>query len=284
MTTTRATMLGRAVLVGCAAIAIASLATVLVALPGGAPTSADPGAPAVAWWIVLLPAVVGIALALALPRRAVAMPAIVTDARRLRASTAVLLACAVALPVLSGTLSLAGGEGYVLAKVALVMLVPGLAVAVLGGVRIHRVRGAWRWWAPAVVVVVWTLLSQVAPWNPVHDLSGVDPVLLVVAASATAVTAGLGEELLFRCWLQTRLEAALGAWPGIALASLAFALMHLGSHATGAPVLDVARVVVAQGSFGLLMGVLWWRHRNLVAIVAAHVVSNGWAVAAHLLG
>ena len=284
MTTTRATMLGRAVLVGCAAIAIASLATVLVALPGGAPTSADPGAPAVAWWIVLLPAVVGIALALALPRRAVAMPAIVTDARRLRASTAVLLACAVALPVLSGTLSLAGGEGYVLAKVALVMLVPGLAVAVLGGVRIHRARGAWRWWAPAIVVVAWTLLSQVAPWNPVHDLSGVDPVLLVVAASATAVTAGLGEELLFRCWLQTRLEAALGAWPGIALASLAFALMHLGSHATGAPVLDVARVVVAQGSFGLLMGVLWWRHRNLVAIVAAHVVSNGWAVAAHLLG
>jgi len=282
-TTSRPSLLGRATLVACATIGVAALAIVLVALPDGAPTSSDPGAPAVPWWVVLLPAAVGVALTLVVPRRPAAMPAVVADARRHRASTAALVACAVAFPLVVGLLELGGGEGYVLAKLVLLMLVPAVAVATLRGVRIAWARGRWRWWAPAVVVGVWVLLSQVAPWNPAHDLSGIDPTLLVVSATATAITAGLGEELFYRRWLQTRLEAGLGAWPGIALTSLAFALMHLGSHAAGEPVLDVARVVVSQGSFGLLMGVLWWRYRNLVAIVVAHLVVNGWDVAAHLL-
>jgi membrane protease YdiL (CAAX protease family) len=276
-------ILGRTVLVLCAALGVLALGIVLVAEPDGAPTSADPGAPSVPWWAVLLPAAVGIALTLTLPRRMPEQPAIVSAPARHWAATWILLVLAAAFPLAVGALGLARSEGYVLLKVVMLIALPAVVVGVLRGVRIDRVRDARRWWAPTVVVVVWVLLSQVAPWNPRPDLGGVDTSTLLVTAVATALTAGIGEELFYRRWLQTRLEASLGPAPGIALASLAFALMHLASHGTGAPVLDVARVVVAQGSFGLLLGILWWRHRNLPAIVVAHVVMNGWPVAEHLV-
>ncbi|SMG44048.1 Membrane protease YdiL, CAAX protease family [Agreia pratensis] len=279
---TMSTALGRVVLIACAVIAAASLATVAIALPQGAPTSSDPGAPVVPWWVVLVPAVVGIALTMVLPHRAPAQPSVVENRARHAAATWSLLALAIVFPLVSGVFDLGGGEGYVLAKLVLLIAVPALIVGVLRGVRLDRVRGAWRWWAAGVVVMVWTLLSQVAPWNPPTDLSGFDLTTLIVSATATAITAGLGEELFYRRWLQTRLEASLGAWAGIALASLVFALMHLGSHSTGEPVLDIARVVVAQGSFGFFLGVLWWKYRNLTAIVVAHVIVNGWPVAAEL--
>ncbi|KZC94179.1 abortive infection protein [Clavibacter tessellarius] len=276
-------ILGRTVLVLCAALGVLALGIVLVAVPDGAPTSSDAGAPSVPWWAVLLPAAVGIALTLTLPRRVLEQPAIVSEPARHRAATWILLALAAAFPLAVGALGLARSEGYVLLKALLLIALPAAVVGVLRGVRIDRVRDAQRWWAPIVVVVVWALLAQVAPWNPRPDLDGVDPATLLVTAVATALTAGIGEELFYRRWLQTRLEASLGPAPGIALASLVFALMHLASHGTGAPVLDVARVVVAQGSFGLLLGILWWRHRNLPAIIAAHVVMNGWPIAEHLV-
>ena len=274
---------GRGVLALCAVIALAALVVVLTVMPEGASVSSDPGAPVVPWWVVLLPPAVGIALTLAIPRCQIVMAAEVEDRGRFTASTAVLAGLAVAFPLLVGLLDLGGSEWYVLAKLVLFMVVPGVVVAVVRGVRIQRVRSAWRWWAPAAVILVWTLLSQVAPWNPRHDLSDVDPTMLVVSATATAITAGLGEELFYRRWLRTRLEAGLGAAPGIALAALAFALMHLGSHGSGEPLVDVARVIVAQGSFGVFVGVLWWRYRNLVAIVVAHLIVNGWQVVVHLV-
>jgi membrane protease YdiL (CAAX protease family) len=59
--------------------------------------------------------------------------------------------------------------------------------------------------------------------------------------------------------------------------------MHLGSHGTGDFLIDVARVIVIQGSFGLFLGIMWWRYRNLTANVIVHVFANGWAVGAALL-
>lgn len=271
---------GRALLVACAVAAALSLVAVLVLLPDGTPVSADPGAPAVPIWVTVLPSLVGVGLVLVLPWRPPPLPAVPVGRHRLVATTVVLLALALLFPLAGGALGLSD-ETYLLAKVVLLMVLPATVVLVLrGAVRIEAPPAAWRWWAPLVVVAVWTLLSEVAPWNPVHDLSGIDPVLLVVAATATAVTAGLGEELFYRRWLQTRLEALLGPWPGIAVSTVLFGLMHLASHGTGGLWLDVARVLVLQGSFGLFMGVLWWRYRNLWLNVAAHVIVNGWAVAA----
>lgn len=278
----RMTRLGRWVLLACAALWAASLIVVLVAIPEGAPTSADPGAPVVPHWASLLPPAVGILVALLLPLRPVAQPALPGHRGRLVASTVGLLALAAAFPIVASQ-PWVGGEEYVLAKAVLLVAVPAvLVLALRGAVRIERMRGAWRWWAPALAVAAWALL-QLGPWMPHVDLSGYDRETIIVAALATALTAGVGEELFYRRWLQTRLEALLGSWSGIALQAIAFGLMHLGSHTSGEPVVDVARVLVAQGSFGLLMGILWWRFRNLAAIIVAHLLINGWGVVVHLI-
>lgn len=267
-------------LTGCAIIGTVSLVTVLIAYPQGTPMSADPGAPAIPIWVILLPSLVGIALTLLLPWRPGSLPVRPARGDRLHVSTAVLVLLAVVFPAAVVVYGLRN-EDYVLAKAALLILIPAVVVAVLRpAVRIQVPREWWRWWAPAVVVIVWTLLSQVAPWNPRPDFSGIDPEVVIVGALATALTAGVGEELFYRRWLQTRLEAVLSPWAGIALTSLLFGLMHLGSHSTGEPLLDIARVVVAQGSFGLFLGVMWWRYRNLTMIIVAHIIVNGWHVVA----
>lgn len=275
---------------GCAVAAVvvalwvASLVTVLVAFPDGRAISSDEGAPSVPHWVVVLPAIVAIAMALWLPPRSPARPVSIERRGRLLVTTCILLALAALFPILS-LLGLLEGEAYVLGKLALFIVLPVvLVVSVRGAVRIDRAPALDRWLQPLAIVVVWTVLAKLAPWNPEHEFGAIDPLTLLIVASATAVTAGFGEELFYRRLLQTRLEAALGAPGGIALATLAFALMHVGSHGSGEPLLDIAQVVVAQGSFGALAGVLWWRYRNLAAIVALHVIANGWEPAAALLG
>lgn len=272
---------GSVVLAVTAAMAVASLIIVLAETPQGWPVSSDPGSPVIPLWVVLLPPAVGIVLSLLLPLRVPRLPVIAVDRRRLLATTTALIAIALAFPVVA---TYASSEVYALAKVLLFLLVPG--VVVLWGrdaVRIEAPRAAWRWWAPLIVVAVWTVLSQVAPWNPSADFGDVDPVLLIVVATSTAITAGVFEELFYRRWLQSRLEAVFGPWPGIALASLLFGLMHVGTHGSGSAMLDAAQVIIAQGSFGLFMGVLWWRYRNLLMNIAAHIIVNGWAVLVHFV-
>ena len=275
--------LGTAVLLACGALGAVSLATVLVALPSGAPVSRDPGAPTVPWWVTLLPAAAGIALTLLIPPRPAPQPAIGTSPARLASSLWALLAIAALFPVLVLALDIGGSPAYLLVKFLLITVAAAAVVAAVKGVRIDRASGTWRWWAPALVIVVWTALSQIAPWNPSASAPDVDPVYFAVAALLTALTAGVGEELFYRRWLQTRLEAALGAWPGIALTALLFALMHVGSHGSGDVLLDLARVVVVQGSFGLLVGIMWWRYRNLTAIIVVHLIVNGWGAVSLLL-
>lgn len=36
-------------------------------------------------------------------------------------------------------------------------------------------------------------------------------------------------------------------------------------------------------SFGLFLGVLWWRYRNLALIILTHLIVNGWGVALELI-
>lgn len=275
--------IGRAITVIGIALAAASLVIVVVALPEGASTSSDPGASTIPWWIILLPPLTGIALSLVLPWAPPAQPAVVLDRRRLRTSTLILLIIAVVFPVVVGIPGVAASGWYLLSKAALLTVAAGVVVALLRGIDIERAQGSWRWWAPAAIVGVWTVLGPAAPWAVPRDFSGIDPLDLLIIATLTALTAGVGEELFYRRWLQTRLEALLGPWPGIIIASCAFALMHLGSHGTGEPLIDIPRLLVTHGSFGLFMGILWWRYRNLSLVIVAHVLFNGWGVGAFFL-
>ncbi|HLS26019.1 MAG TPA: type II CAAX endopeptidase family protein [Beutenbergiaceae bacterium] len=274
---------GRFLLVVSIVLTVGSIATVMILLPEGTPISSDPGAPSVPMWAVLLPPAAGILLTLMLPWRPAPMPAEPVRRTRLLVTTGALVVFFAAF-TLTASLALLRDEDYIAGKFVLLMVLPAAVVLLVRhSVRFKTRPGPWRWWAPLVVAAVWFYLSQLAPWNPGSHFGAVDPAHLIVAAIATAITAGIGEELFFRRWLQTRLEAMLGAWAGIGVTSVLFGLMHLGSHGTGEPLLDVARVVAIQGSFGWFVGVMWWRYRNLVLIILVHLLSNGWGVIAHFI-
>lgn len=274
----RSPVAGHVIVVIGIVLAVVSLSIVFVALPEGAATSSDPGAVTIPWWAVLLPPLVGIILCLVVPWAPSSQPAVVRDFSRLRTSTILLVVIAVVFPILVGVPGVASSGWYLLAKVSLLTVAAGIVVAVFRGSDINRATGAWRWWAPVAVVAVWTALGPAAPWTAASDFSGFDPIDLLIISTLTALTAGVGEELFYRRWLQTQLEALAGPWPGIIIASFAFALMHLGSHGTGEPLIDIPRLIVTHGSFGLFMGILWWRYRNLALIILAHILYNGWAV------
>jgi membrane protease YdiL (CAAX protease family) len=89
------------------------------------------------------------------------------------------------------------------------------------------------------------------------------PVERVFAALAIGPVTALGEELLFRGFIQSRLEARWGAARAIAIASSLFALAHFDVH---------------QGIYALLAGVLYGgvaaRTRSTWPGVLAHATAN----------
>lgn len=247
--------------------------------------SSDAGAPVYPIWTLLLPSAAVIALALALPPRTPLPVSIVERGAALR-SALVLSGCAVTFMVIAALPGIAGGALFIVAKLLLLIIIPATAVSLLRpAIAFERAPGRSTAVVLVLLVVVWALLAKVAPWNPGGDFSRIDPVFLLVAALGTALSAGVGEELFYRRWLQPRLEAILGAWPGIALTALAFSLMHLGTHGSAdAPLLSIATAIVGQGSFGLMLGILWWRYRQLWPLIVIHVLANGWEVVPALLG
>ena len=88
-----------------------------------------------------------------------------------------------------------------------------------------------------------------------------------------ALAAGVGEEMLFRGALQAALSRWLGLWPGLAVTSLLFGLLH--------PI-SLAYVVMA-GLLGAYLGAVWIATGNLLTIIVAHALYDFLALMA-LLG
>ena len=99
-----------------------------------------------------------------------------------------------------------------------------------------------------------------------RSVAGMRGALLVLAAAVIGLAPGLGEELLFRGYIQTRLRQR---WPrllALAITSLLFGIIHLD------PI---------QGTFAMLMG-LWLgevtdRAGSIWPAVVAHTVNNAGA-------
>ncbi len=80
--------------------------------------------------------------------------------------------------------------------------------------------------------------------------------------AAVAAAAGIGEELLFRGFLQAAFEPGLGAWGALVAASLLFGLAHAVSFAYFA----MATV------FGAWLGWIWVLSGNLFVPITAHAL------------
>lgn len=279
------TKLGRILIWSAGALGVLALIVLLTLSPDGIRQSSDPGSPITPLWVVLVPPLVAIALTRSLPRSAPTLEPTVSNARAIRRSVTALLVCAVLFPLVIGLTEIYDSARYFLAKVVILVGIPAALVwRSRRNIKIAHPRLAWQWWAPIVVIAVWTILSQASPWITVPTFPGVDVTYLIAAAMLTALTAGVGEELFYRYWLQTRAEALLGRWGGIVLASFAFAIMHLGGNRQGNGLLvEIAAVIIVQGSFGIMLGYLWSKYRNLSLVIAAHIMANGYAVVAYLI-
>lgn len=88
---------------------------------------------------------------------------------------------------------------------------------------------------------------------------------------------GFSEEFLFRGALQTRLKQWISSDWALVLQAMVFAVWHLGADTQfmGGDILQGLALGIASHSiFGLAMGVIFQRTRNLIAPSIAHVVIN----------
>ncbi|UUV31298.1 CPBP family intramembrane metalloprotease [Amycolatopsis roodepoortensis] len=233
----------------------------------------------------LIPALAGILLVHGIPLHAPNLLPGVPNRRRLRKQAMALALIAFLWPLALFVVSAAGHQGLVrdiwaLAKPLVFLVLPLILLRTRGEPDPFRLtwwpRQTWRWLAPIPAVLVFGWLYVLGPLAPPLPTSEdyPDPVYLAVGATLTFFTANVLEEVFFRGMLQTRLEALFGRWPGILLAALLFAWLHLPTHGQGSLPLTLGAIVAFQGFFGLFTGYLWSRYRNLWAPIAAHTAMN----------
>jgi hypothetical protein len=73
------------------------------------------------------------------------------------------------------------------------------------------------------------------------------------------------------------------AGPGVVLASLLWAVWHVGIQGTDFLPVDLASAVVNQGVQGLSLGYLWSRYRMMWPILVVHGAINGASIVIALL-
>lgn len=109
------------------------------------------------------------------------------------------------------------------------------------------------------------------------ELDRVVPELFGDASTAglalISLAAGIGEEILFRGFLQSWLESLLGALGGLVAASLLFGFAH--------PI--TAGYVAIAAMMGAYLGLLWQASGNLLAPIVTHALYD-WAVLRVIVG
>ncbi|HEX6345570.1 CPBP family intramembrane glutamic endopeptidase [Umezawaea sp.] len=263
---------------GLATIAVSALALTLTGT-GEVRYSAD-HTDTIPFWHRWVPALVGIALVRLVPPRT-SRRAVTEPAGTVRGEALVLAATAVLFAV--GLWLAGGGEpAHTALKLPLLLAVPLVVFRVTrrrGGaapIGVPDVTGAWRRWGPTVPVAAWLVLAHASPVAvPTRGAVGGDDALtLVLTVVIVFAVNSLLEEVFYRRWLQTRWEVLLGAWPGIVVASLLWAVWHVGIQGSGALPADLASAVVNQGVQGLFLGYLWSRYRTLWPILTVHGAMN----------
>ena len=237
----------------------------------------------VALWRLWLPALVGLALTLLVPPR---LPRIDllrhAEAAQVRREAAVCTLAAVAYALV---LPLGGRPSpdlwYVGVRLALLVALPLLVLRSdrrwVPAPPPEERPGHWYWTGPAVPVAAWLALAWFGPFGTPGTAAAAGapagPTLLVLVAGGFVINSLL-EEIVYRFWLQTRLERMLGVWPGVVVASLLWAVWHVAIQGTGDLTVDIAVALARHGVLGLFLGALWARYRNPWAPILLHGAVN----------
>lgn len=161
-----------------------------------------------------------------------------------------------------------------LANPVLYVVLPGAAVLALGAS--WRGIGFRKGWRPWRVVAAWSA-PVVGIWVYAMITSGLGMGRIVRALVSHTFQNGFMEEFLWRGVIQTRLARLWSPGWGLVLASLLFGWWHIDSITDWSGDdwwLAGALNVVVQAPFGLAMGVIFDRTRNLLAPSVIHAVAN----------
>lgn len=126
----------------------------------------------------------------------------------------------------------------------------------------------------ALIVIAWTIFASFPTLADrlvrlqVDTYRFLGPRLPAWAIGAIAVSAGVGEEALFRAGLQVWLGDQLGPIAAITIASGLFAAFHLGKPIITALLFGV----------GALFGVVYWLTGSLLTVMVGHVIYDVFAL------
>lgn len=126
------------------------------------------------------------------------------------------------------------------------------------------------------LVVVGTIIQQTGTEtadNQIADMAMDNPEIVLYLLPGSFLLIGPGEELLFRGVVQNRIREAFTAVPGIIIASIIFASIHITSLVTADPSAVLTSLTVLLGP-SLLLGALYEYTKNLVVPILVHGTYN----------
>lgn len=207
---------------------------------------------------------------------------------------AAFLGAGVALQFLAAALKLPPLGAVSLGQVGI--LVVALLFAALDGDGLRRlgVFGSWRAYDAGIIIGIIVLhfigsaitgalmlmggqmdLDQRAAGVLLKSFGDYDSATFLLIALGLALQSGIGEELLFRGYVISRLERlGLTAWPAVLTSALLFGLVHWPGYGFLA---SMSKAVW----FGIPTGAFFWYRRSLGPVMAAHATMNffGFVVA-----
>jgi membrane protease YdiL (CAAX protease family) len=125
--------------------------------------------------------------------------------------------------------------------------------------------------ATPIVLAVQTVLSLIMPYEhpamqAIVESGSLLPILAV--AFSAIIGAGIGEEIVFRGFIQNWLQQYSSGWMPIVVTSALFSLAHWG-HGLGP---------ITLFGFSLLLGYVFRQTGSLLPCIALHMLNNGFSV------
>ena len=131
------------------------------------------------------------------------------------------------------------------------------------------------WLMPTVVTSAWITFYFFTPLGVASSTEyNMGFFALLLAALFSFLINSVLEELFYRVWLQTRLEALIGTWPAIIISSLLWAVWHMAIMGGDSYDIALSTVIVNHGVQGLFLGFLWAKYRNIWILIIIHGLIN----------
>lgn len=166
-------------------------------------------------------------------------------------------------------------------KIPLLIIVPAIMISSAEHKRLskelpdHSYMKNNQWIFPGVAATAWIILEFFSPLGspdtPEYQMAFI---ALATGALFSFLLNSVLEELFYRVWLQTRLEALLGTWPAIMISSVLWAVWHMAIQGGGSLDIAFSNVMVNQGVLGLFLGFLWAKYRNVWVLIIIHGLIN----------